>query len=181
MGLQLDDLNERTRQFMLEEVALDIAEGSLYLSERLNERGLTEYAGLLQSAIESGDDDSLAKLIREGNYLNPTLQRRNPKGGFSTARMPSNAAQTLAEGEFNRFYIRGLCRRVIEDSITDLEVYRARASRNPRPESQAMIGRRINAKALLEDLRTTQGVDTALGLPPGPNSGLSARTPKSPS
>jgi hypothetical protein len=38
-----------------------------------------------------------------------------------------------------------------------------------------MIGRRLNAQALLGDLRKHVGVDTALGLPPGPNSGLSGR------
>lgn len=58
---------------------------------------------------------------------------------------------------------------------TELEIYRAGYSRSPRSESEAMIGRRIDAQALLEDLRAHAGVDTALGLPPGPNSGLSAR------
>src|SRR6266851_5569734 len=36
---------------------------------------------------------------------------------------------------------------------------------------------RTDPKALLTDLRSNPGVDTALGLPPGPNSGLSARLP----
>lgn len=46
-----------------------------------------------------------------------------------------------------------------------------------RSASEAMIGSHIDPHALLEDLRTHQGIDTALGLPPGPNSGLSVKLP----
>jgi hypothetical protein len=59
-----------------------------------------------------------------------------------------------------------------------LLVYRAKAVMVPRADSQAMIGIMIDAKALLADLRIHQGVDTALGLPNGPNSGLSVRLPE---
>lgn len=42
----------------------------------------------------------------------------------------------------------------------------------PRPESEAMIGRLIIAEKLLKDLRASIGVEPALGLPKGPNSVL---------
>lgn len=61
--------------------------------------------------------------------------------------------------------------------MSELVIYRAKQVREPRPESQAMIGKNINAKALLDDLRTHPGVEPALGLPPGPNSGLSIKLP----
>lgn len=35
-----------------------------------------------------------------------------------------------------------------------------------------MIGKLITAEQLLQDLRTHPGVEPAMGLPPGPNSGL---------
>jgi len=41
------------------------------------------------------------------------------------------------------------------------------------PESVALVGTTPSAAALLEDLRTHIGMNTALRLPPGPNSGLS--------
>ena len=74
----------------------------------------------------------------------------------------------------NRYYIRGLCRKAIADG-GEIEAYRAKNVNDPRPESQALIGTEMNANQLLEDLRTHNGVDTALGLPSGPNSGISAR------
>jgi hypothetical protein len=102
-------------------------------------------------------------------------QRRKPKGGFTTAQVPYTAPDTLAEGEFNRFYARGLCVHVLASGGTEVEVYRGKEVQNPRPESQAMIGRRLPAQNLLDDLRTAQGVEPALGLPRGPNSGLTVR------
>lgn len=177
MALQLENLDERTRAFMLRELERDITGDTLYVSPRLSERGKDDYAALLRDAIEAGDDVLLADSLRSGGRIRATEERRKPKGGFTTAKVPVTAPETLAEGEFNRFYARGLCLRALDDKIADVIVYRAKAVRDPRPESEAMIGKRMSASALLDDLRTHVGMDTALGLPPGPNSGLSARLP----
>jgi hypothetical protein len=83
----------------------------------------------------------------------------------------------LAEGEFNRFYIRALCMSAMEDGVTELVVYRAKAVQSARSESERKIGQAVSPGALLNDLRARPGVDTALGLPAGPNSGLSVRLP----
>ena len=92
------------------------------------------------------------------------------------ARVPYTAPMTLAEGEFNRFYLRGACLRAASEvSRNMIEIYRARPSVNPRPQSEALIGTRLDPTILLSDLRDHIGVDTALRLPPGPNSGLSGR------
>lgn len=177
MALQLDNLDERTRRYMLEELDLDVGNGTLYLSPRLSEVGVRDYEALLREAIRTGDDVSLADSLRSHGRMKSTEQRRKPKGGVTTARVPVTAAETLAEGEFNRFYARGLCRRALEDGIRELVVYRAKEVRDPRPESVAMIGQRMDPTALLEDLRAHPGVELALGLPAGPNSGLSVRLP----
>ena len=89
-----------------------------------------------------------------------------------------NAAEVLAESEFNRYYIRGLARRAIEDDIPELVVYRAKSARNPRPESEARVEMALSPKELLDDLRAHPGDELpALGIPSGPNSGLSVRLP----
>ena len=61
-----------------------------------------------------------------------------------------------------------------EGSVT-IEVYRAKEVTNPRSESERKIGTIVDPKKLLDDLRANPGVDTALGLPSGPNSGLSVK------
>lgn len=173
--LKLANLDDLTRTLMVEELEVDVASGVLYLSPRLNDRGLAEYEQLLRTAFSSGNDKSLADEIRSRNLLNATEQRRKPGGGFSMVRVPVSAPETLAEGEFNRFYARALCRRALDEGAVTLLIYRAKEVAIPRSESQAMIGRNIDPESLLQDLRTHQGVDTSLGLPAGPNSGLSVR------
>ena len=85
--------------------------------------------------------------------------------------MPRNAPLTLAEGEFNRFYIRALCKFAIYNN-KKIRVYRAKTVSNPRIESEEKIGQILDANCLLNDLRQNVGIDTFLGLP-SVNSGLS--------
>lgn len=172
MALDLIDLDETTRGHMLSEFESDLAEDALYMGKDLSESGMRRYPDLLRAAIESGDDSSLEGGLSEPNVFNEMGLRQG-----KPVKVPKNAAQRLAEGEFNRFYLRGLCLRAIDDGANVVVVYRARSSSNPRPESEELIGRTFNATGLLADLRSNPGVDTALGLPPGPNSGLSARLP----
>ncbi len=176
MPLNLKDLDEQTREFMIEEIEHDINNGTLYISPRLTEGGVNEYPTLLRTAIENGNDDSLATNLRSHGLLKETEQR-NTRGGITIAKVPITAADTLAEGEFNRFYIRGLCRRAIKNGIQELIIYRAKEVSNPRPESEARLGKSIDSETLLQDLRKNPGVEPALGLPSGPNSGLSVRLP----
>lgn len=172
--VNLDD-DKRTRKYMLEELEYDLSRGALYLSPNLNERGMRAWESLLRSAIETGDEVSLASNLSSQGCLKAYTQRRTPKGNITTAKVSKNAHEMLAEGELNRFYIRGLCRRAQEDDIAELVVYRAKAVRNPRPESQVKIGAKLPVDKLLGDLRKNVGVDTALGVPAGPNSGLSVK------
>jgi len=176
MGLNLTDLNEPIRDEMLKEFQYDEERGGVWLSDNLNERGRTEYPRLLEEAARSHDDDWLAMEIADGR-LNSHEKPRLNRGTMVTPKMRSNAHTMLAEGEFNRLYARGLCRWAIAQGITELVVYRAKAVENPRSESVRMIGQRVDPKQLLDDLRVSRGMDTALHLPPGPNSGLSVRLP----
>ena len=143
----------------------------------MSPEGSADYPNLLRSADAHGNDGSLASELHVAGRMNATEQRKKPKGGFTTAQVPVTAPETLAEGEFNRFYIRGLCKRATLEGVLALVVYRAKPVDNPRPESQALIGRQVSVSQLLSDLRQNIGIDTALGLPAGPNSGLSVRLP----
>lgn len=155
---------------MLAELDRELEQGTLYMGKDLSDEGEERYPGLLREAIESGDDSLLQERLSEDGIFNAMGLRQG-----KPVKVPSNAPQRLAEGEFNRFYLRGLCLRAMEEGIDSVIVYRARESSSPRPESEALVGSSLNAEALLGDLRSNPGVDTAFGLPPGPNSGLSAR------
>ena len=179
MALKYENLDETTRSHMLCEVDLDISRDNIYMSPRLNGLGEENFVSLLKEAITHHDDAWLAKQLRSRNYMKEYEQRRKRGGGGTTnAKVPVNAPDMLSEGEFNRYYVRGLCIRVIEENMDEVEVYRGKEVNRPRPESQAKLGKKLPAKALLEDLRESVGVDTVLGLPAGPNSGLTIRMVK---
>jgi hypothetical protein len=177
MGLAYRNMDERTRRLMLAEIERDVAASKLFLSDNLSPQGKKDYPDLLRRAVASGTDVTLAADIK--NRLNTHEKpRRLNSGAFSKPPvMRSNAHEMLAEGEFNRFYIRAVCLRAMEDGIAGVIVYRAKPVEHARPESEAKIGQSVPAEALLVDLRAHTGLDTALGLPQGPNSGLSVHLP----
>src|SRR5271155_476703 len=96
MALEYPVLDGTTRKYMLEELDLDVKEGRLYVSPRLSGKGVADYPTLLKSAMESGNDASLAGELRRDARLNATEQRRKPKGGSTTVAVPVTAADTLA-------------------------------------------------------------------------------------
>ena len=178
MALYFENLDDRTRQLMLDEMEYDITNNQLHISPFLSGQGQRDYANLLHEALEGGNDETLAQNLREHRRILKTLPRRNPKGGYSIAATAENAAEVLAESEFNRYYIRGLARRAIEDGIQELVIYRAKPVRNPRPESESRVETALSPEDLLKDLRSHPGDERpTLGVPSGPNSGLTVRLP----
>lgn len=179
MGLRYEDLDAETRRFMVEEIEMDARDDKLYLSPWLSQTGQGDWSEILIEAARTGTDDTLANSIRERGRLNRTAQRRKPNGlGYTTYTIPQTAPMTMAEGEFNRFYVRALCRRAIDQGLPRLQVYRAKSVAAPRPDSEYKIGLLMDPNVVLVDARQSIGVETALGMPAGPNSGLTLRIPK---
>ncbi len=178
MALHLENLDDPTRQFMLDEMNYDIAHDQLHISPFLSGQGQRDYIHLLQNALQNGNDETLARDLSLHRRLIRTLPRRKSSGGYTIASTPGNAAEVLAESEFNRYYIRGLARRALEEGILELVVYRAKAVNQPRPESEARLESALLPEELLEDLRVHPGDEIPnLGVPSGANSGLSVRLP----
>jgi len=177
LALNLLSLTDVVRRFMVSEIDSDVQNRRLYLSHRLSSQGQQDYPTLLRDAATAYHDNWLAGELGRHGRLNQTEQRRKPSGGYTTVRVPNNAAEMLAEGEFNRFYVHGLCLSAAQQGVSTLVVYRAKLVVNPRPESVAKIGSAVNAATLLADLRNDPGLEPALGVPPGPNSGLSVKLP----
>lgn len=168
MGLHYTKLNNEVRRAMVEEIENDAKRRNLYYSPRLNSTGHAQWVNLLIDAAEQGDDDWLASALVDRNLM---------VSGFSAAKNSKkpglSAAETLAEGEFNRYYIRGVCKVAIEKNVGYVTVYRAKKAWAPRPESLQVEGRRFDPEDLLNDLRTNVGRATRYGVPAGPNSGMS--------
>ncbi|MDE0098646.1 MAG: hypothetical protein OXM87_03380 [Truepera sp.] len=177
MALNYLNLDDKTRSYMIEEIDRDIANDSLYIGRHLNQRGIADWPDLLRTAAQSHDDDWLTGQLRHKGYLLKTTPRQSRSGGYTMVEVRRNAPEMLAEGEFNRFYARGLCRRAIDEGIDHVIAYRAKTVTKPHKASEAKIGNQYDPEVILTDLRTSQGVGPALGIPRGPNSGISLRLP----
>jgi hypothetical protein len=151
------DLDDKTRTFML--AAIDDADriGNIYYSTRFNDAGRREWLSLLKQAAQEHDEQWLANQVENTHLLRELEGGRSPQGSYLVKHIPQEAAaQTLAEGQFNRFYMLGLCRRAKAQGISHLEVYRARETSSPRPESEAMIGKLIPVDQAEDQLRDTK-------------------------
>jgi hypothetical protein len=166
------DLDERTRGFMVSEIDFDNQRGQIYDSPRLSAKGKADFPALLIRAAKEFDDVWLANELRKERRMNQ-IETCKRKGKMHTKKVPIDAPEMLAEGEFNRFFARGLCLRAMEDKLNVLMVYRAKDVSSPRMESERLIGTSVSPQKLLSDLRDHLGTNTVLGVPGGPNSGLS--------
>ena len=176
MSLDLAHLDLCTRRFMLAELEDDLAAGTLYCSPQLSETGLRQYARLLRIAIATGTESSFAEALGIRDAVRPPSRWQHLKE-VGPREALADVTLRLAEREFHRFYIRGLCRRALDQGVPTLVIYRARPADPGRAQSDAMIGVRIDASSLLEDLRGAFRSLPPHGLPQCRDPGLSVRLP----
>jgi hypothetical protein len=166
-----------TRRAMLEELDQDIAEHRLYLSPLLSERGRADFEPLLRAAIELGTDASLADELAACERVIPPRRWQKPGVERTLTARRVETATALAQDELHRFYARGLCQRALARGLHTLVIYRAKPATSARVSSDAMVGVRIDAASLLDDLRASPDLRRPSGLPAYRHSGLSVRLP----
>lgn len=203
MARKLEDLDEQTRRWMLEELQYDLDHDALYVSPLLSERGRREYATILKEALEHHDPQWLASSLGSGDRFDLTQQSRHASTRLTAARrtaddpadprleeVTADAPATLAQGEFNRYHARGLCRRAMEEGLDELEVYkvdeavtanfviRQMVGVKPPKGEPLTAGVRIDPRELLPALRKSPEDELDVGVPGEPNSGLAVRLPR---
>jgi hypothetical protein len=159
------NLTAEVRQHMLNEIAQDTADGVLVPSKRFTDDGAIGYLPLLQSAAREYDEAWLAESIR-GSFNTTELR------AGKTIAVRHDAHILFAQNEFNRFYCRAICLYAVADPNYTVRIYRARASKKPRPQSEAKLGKALDAAVVLKDLRGHLATEVEFGLPEI-NSGLS--------
>ena len=165
-----ENLDATTRQYMLIEVDQAIKTSQLHFSRRFNEQGVARYPQLLCAAVTTGNEETLADALQQQHCFDT-----HEKQGAVTRKVPENAATTFAEGEFNAFYMRGVCHRAIREGCL-VEVYRAKATDVPRKTSQLIEGQKHDPnRVLLLFKNSPDGSQRGAGMPAGSNSGLSLR------
>jgi hypothetical protein len=172
MPLHYENLDPITRRHAIAELDRDIAAGTFHASERLRPTAIDSYQRLLREALSYYDDLWLEE--RASDLIVDVEPRRTASGTQTTAKVPQMASRMLAEGDFNRYYMRGVATRAVEEGRQIVEVYRARLSHEPRRESAELEGHRLAAPDVLDQLRGESAAEPAVRLG-RPNSGLSVR------
>jgi len=168
VALRYENLDETTRAFMLAEFDMDSHAGRVYACKRMTDAGQRQFPALLREAIREQDDSLLAE------QLHDRFRDAMPVGASSEC-AAMEAPGLLAEGEFNRYYMRGLCARAVDEGIAQVQVYRARVVSALRRSLLQCIGERHAPGPLLRDLHATHCSDPASVSPFGVNTGLTLR------
>jgi hypothetical protein len=169
MALNLEDLDAVTRKYIVAEIQADVANGQVYYSKYLTHKGRLEWDRLLLEAARAHDSEWLAEQLREEGLAVPVIVAHDKRGFNRRAPLPT---ETLADSEFNRYYIRGLAARAVAEGIPHVISYRAKPVQRP----VSSVGAEINPSDLLADLRAHKR-RTKFGVPGSPNSGISVRLP----
>ena len=163
MGLKYENLDEITRKYMVEEIEHSIGRHELYKYKEFTDDGWKVYPDVLIKAAKEGDDDFLSVTLYHSNCFRLDSLRES--------------YSSFAEAEFNRIYIRGLCRRAIDEN-KKLQVYMAK----PQEETQISgleLGQIVEPEQLLMLLRDQEvrgtSIEVILGVQLPPNSGVSVR------
>jgi hypothetical protein len=162
---------------MLKELSLDIEDKNVNFSSYFNETGKKIWQIKLKEAIQKYDDVWLADQLNRNNCFLVSKPVIKSTGKTMIRSVPHTAAETFAEGEFNRLYMRAICLRTLENGGTNVVVYRGKIVEKPRERSESKIGMQVLANELLTDLRDSSGQGTRLGIGE-PNSGITVKLSK---
>src|SRR5580692_5985486 len=98
-----DDLDRTTRRHMRAEFYLDLTRTRVPLPDRLSAGGRLMFPVALESAIEKGDDSTLAEALRDGGFVREWEESHTRTGKCVPKHVSWNAADTIAEDAFNRY------------------------------------------------------------------------------
>lgn len=165
--MRYEELDEETRRWMLEEFRQEEATAP-YRSPSLSPEGRDRFGALMEDAINGGTEDTLAESLRSKELW--AEHEPSPLGGIRRTD-PVRAAKALARTEFNTWYVRGLCRRLLEEGETLCQVYRAAEADAPGDECTAFENMFLEIKYLYNGHRIKywpERNDRAFSVPCGP-------------
>jgi hypothetical protein len=171
MSLHLKQLDRRTRALMLEEIDEAETVGSLHMSELLSVHGKINYATLFKHAVKNGNDETFAQaLVARESFKGHEIRVVEDKTLWIEIN-PHVAASNLAEAEFNRYYVRAICKRALQDGISTVTLYDANEKNGSSAEFETLMNKAIDAAALLRDLKGGAALHSNLK----PNQSLSVK------
>jgi len=179
-----EELDGKTRKWMLEEFLSEEKSGNPYRSSRLSSSGITIFPTEMEKAIRNGNEETLANALSKPAYWQPSETYERGGRNFIRRINPVKAAEFLACTEFNTWYVRGFARRLIEEGEEYCQVYRAAPAWKPRGECLQHEGKIYTVQEVYKGHRAKYwpppGNPNAFSIPVGTNCHHSIRrVPKS--
>lgn len=157
-------LNPKVRELMAVELAKDLSEDKFIFSAYVDAKKEGEWISLLKKTFLYHDPSWLSQELKKRDVLKRRSLKNLKEGKFTLALVPRSAEETLAQDEFNLYYIKALCVYALSQGIEELEIYSARRIQNHRPKSESLKGKKVSAEDVLRDLRSSLRGESALGL-----------------
>lgn len=136
------NLDTKTRSIMMNELDCDFKNGLFYEPSSIKPEYINSYKLILRKYFEIGHVEGLEKA------LTPSFFNTKDKNG---RKIPSNIAQTIAFSDFNRYYVKAILIRAINEN-KKVCIYRAKESLNKRSESENLINKCYFEKQTLEQM-----------------------------
>ena len=172
MAMNYEELDDRTRKYMLSEFENEQASDMSYQSKALSRVGLTVFPGLLREAITSGNELLLAYALDRGELWESEEQYIRNGAVHSRRRNVSQSATRLALTEFSTWYVRGLAKRLLDEGITVCQVYRGEQPKWEPGECSEHEGRIVSVREIYDNHRVRYwpepGNRAAFSIPFGP-------------
>ena len=124
MAMNYEELDEKTREYMLTEFAKEEASGNPYRSKALSSTGLAVFPQLMRETIESGNEVSLCQSLEKPSYWEPTEEYTREGTTRTRRRNIPQSARRLALTEFSTWYVAGLTKRLLDEGAEECQVYR---------------------------------------------------------
>lgn len=169
-----EELDEITRRHMLEEFRVE--QGGVqpppFRPKNLTAAGRQAFVGIMELAITDGTEETLElALSRPVYWIEEELQLRRGKQVPVTI-SAATRARRFAITDFNTWYVRGLCARLMTEGVEYCEVYRAHAAYSPRRECLPLEGQILHVTDVYAGHRAKYhpaANPAAFSVPVGPN------------
>lgn len=136
------NLDETTRLNMIAELEKDCKLGLFYEPVSMQKAFIPSYKNILMETFANGSVETLQKSLVQSFFREKYLNGR---------KIPSNISQMVSFSEFNRYYMRALLVRAIEEDRSVI-IYRAKQSMDERKESASLLNRCYFGKNTLQSL-----------------------------
>ncbi len=172
MAMEFAELDNKTRQHMLDEFEKEQSGGIPYKPKALSKVGHTSFPRLVREAIQTGNEETLIRSLSDPTYWNPTETYIRDGVEYQRRVNVSQAAERLGLTEFNTWYVRGLAKRLIDEGVTQCQVYRGARPKWEPSECAAHEGRILPVETIYRGHRAKYwpepGNPAAMSIPFGP-------------